>query len=55
MRLLCSNVKEALSLKFALGDNFYFDGVKSVDDPRFKTSFEDVFTLQSLYYKLEIQ
>ena len=32
----------------ALGDNFYFDGVKHADDHRFKTTFEDVFTLESL-------
>ena len=34
--------------QFALGDNFYFDGVKSVDDPRFQASFENVFTDQNL-------
>ncbi|XP_064604174.1 tartrate-resistant acid phosphatase type 5-like [Liolophura sinensis] len=32
----------------ALGDNFYFDGVKNVDDPRFKETFESVFTSESL-------
>lgn len=29
--------------QFALGDNFYFDGVQNVDDPRFLSSFENVF------------
>lgn len=29
--------------QFALGDNFYFDGVQNVDDPRFLNSFENVF------------
>ncbi|CAH1782025.1 unnamed protein product [Owenia fusiformis] len=32
----------------SLGDNFYEDGVKSVDDPRFKDTFEDVYTAPSL-------
>ncbi|XP_060066880.1 tartrate-resistant acid phosphatase type 5-like [Ylistrum balloti] len=32
----------------ALGDNFYFDGVKDVTDKRFKETYEDVFTRQSL-------
>ncbi|KAI1884020.1 hypothetical protein AGOR_G00222080 [Albula goreensis] len=32
----------------ALGDNFYFKGVRSVDDPRFQETFEHVFTAPSL-------
>lgn len=32
----------------ALGDNFYFNGVTSVDDPRFQQTFEDVFTGSAL-------
>ena len=28
----------------ALGDNFYDDGVQSVDDPQWKTSFENIYT-----------
>ncbi|OWF44778.1 tartrate-resistant acid phosphatase type 5-like [Mizuhopecten yessoensis] len=32
----------------ALGDNFYFDGVKDVTDKRFKETFEDVYTSPSL-------
>ncbi|XP_077981512.1 tartrate-resistant acid phosphatase type 5-like [Glandiceps talaboti] len=33
----------------ALGDNFYYSGIKSVDDPRFNETFENVFTAKSLY------
>uniref|UniRef100_A0A4W4FF31 Tartrate-resistant acid phosphatase type 5 n=1 Tax=Electrophorus electricus TaxID=8005 RepID=A0A4W4FF31_ELEEL len=32
----------------ALGDNFYFKGVRSVDDPRFQETFENVYTARSL-------
>ncbi|XP_070562294.1 tartrate-resistant acid phosphatase type 5-like [Ptychodera flava] len=32
----------------SLGDNFYEYGVQGVDDPRFKRTFEDVFTAESL-------
>jgi acid phosphatase len=32
----------------SVGDNFYEDGVASVDDPQWHTSFEDVYTAPSL-------
>jgi len=32
----------------ALGDNFYYDGVKDVDDPRFGETYDHVFTDASL-------
>ena len=32
----------------ALGDNFYEDGVQSVEDPKWRTSFEDIYTAPSL-------
>lgn len=32
----------------ALGDNFYYTGVDSVDSPRFKDTFESVYTAKSL-------
>lgn len=32
----------------ALGDNFYFWGVKSVNDPHFTKTFNDVYTAQTL-------
>lgn len=32
----------------SVGDNFYEDGVTGVDDPKWKTSFEDIYTAPSL-------
>src|SRR5476649_647078 len=32
----------------SVGDNFYEDGVKSVDDPQWQTSFEKVYSAPSL-------
>ena len=32
------------SFTLGIGDNFYWDGVKSADDDRFKFTFEDVYT-----------
>jgi acid phosphatase len=41
---------EAMQAKFvlAVGDNFYEDGVASVTDPQWQTSFEKVYTAPSL-------
>ncbi|UJR16222.1 hypothetical protein I4U23_003132 [Adineta vaga] len=36
------------SFQLALGDNFYFDGVKSANDSRFEHTFEHVFSAASL-------
>lgn len=36
------------SYTLSLGDNFYLTGVKAVDDARFRYTFEDVFTSNSL-------
>jgi len=33
---------------FALGDNFYYDGVKDVNDKRFNATYESVYTAESL-------
>ena len=33
----------------ALGDNFYPSGVQSVNDPQWRTSFEDVYTAHALH------
>jgi tartrate-resistant acid phosphatase type 5 len=33
----------------ALGDNFYPNGVQSVNDPQWRTSFEDVYTAHALH------
>jgi tartrate-resistant acid phosphatase type 5 len=43
-------VAQRLKARFVIsvGDNFYEDGVKSVDDPQWKTSFEDVYLARSL-------
>jgi hypothetical protein len=49
------SVAKSINSKFtvALGDNFYFSGVRSVKDVRFSGTFEDVYTgasLQSPWY-----
>ena len=41
-------MKEPVHFTLALGDNFYFNGVKNEYDPRFKNTFEDVFTEKNL-------
>lgn len=45
-----SKVAEQVGADFilALGDNFYYKGVDSVDSPRFKDTFESVYTAKSL-------
>ncbi|KAM8879164.1 tartrate-resistant acid phosphatase type 5a [Spinachia spinachia] len=45
-----SKVAEQMGADFvmALGDNFYFKGVDSVDSPRFQNTFESVYTAKSL-------
>ncbi len=40
--------REAADFILTLGDNFYEDGVTSVDDPQWKTKFEDVYDAKSL-------
>ncbi|XP_031550025.1 tartrate-resistant acid phosphatase type 5-like [Actinia tenebrosa] len=45
-----SKTSEQLGAQFivALGDNFYFSGVKNVNDKRFEETFENVFSSKSL-------
>ncbi len=40
----------AMNARFVIsvGDNFYEDGIRGVDDPQWKTSFEDVYAAPSL-------
>ena len=40
----------AIGARFVIsaGDNFYEDGVSGVDDPKWKTSFEDIYSAPSL-------
>lgn len=40
--------KHKTQFQFAMGDNFYFDGVKNVDDTRFQDSFENIFNDSNL-------
>lgn len=45
--------KDGLDFMLGLGDNFYESGVASVDDPQWKTKFEDIYAddiLQVSYY-----
>lgn len=41
---------EAIGARFVIstGDNFYPDGVAGVEDPQWKTSFEDIYTAKAL-------
>ncbi|UJR16223.1 hypothetical protein I4U23_003133 [Adineta vaga] len=48
-------VKLNTTFQLALGDNFYYDGVQSVNDSRFQNTFEHVFSataLQTPWYVL---
>ncbi len=38
------NASQRFDLGITLGDNFYFCGVRSVDDPKWKSRWEDVYT-----------
>jgi len=43
-------VGKNLNIEFVIstGDNFYYDGLKGVDDPAFYKSFVDIYTAPSL-------
>lgn len=45
----CRAEETAARFIVTTGDNFYDDGVKSVDDPLWKSSYEDVYTAASLH------
>lgn len=42
-----ADIKEVKFI-IGLGDNFYYEGVKSVEDPRFRSTFERVYTSPAL-------
>ena len=51
MRLLCGyhrpDRQEEAGIALSVGDHFYFSGVSSVDDPRWRRSFENVYPARS--------
>ena len=47
---------EQIGSKFvvSVGDNFYEDGVKNLDDVQWKTSFEDIYAAKSLQTRWDV-
>lgn len=41
---LAKRAAEGLDFMLTVGDNFYQDGVTSIDDPQWKTKFEDIYS-----------